>query len=621
MALRITFITALVLLLSACNMTLAEDITPPPNYVPPTAVPTLVLYPAKAPNVANGEAIYFEKCAACHGATGLGDGEQGIQLNVTVRAFGLAEIARPASPAQYYTMVTRGNIERFMPPFASLTDQERWDVTAYVLTLHTTPEQIERGKQLFEQNCANCSTDYFENQQVMSTQTAVELARIVKQGNDQVPAFGADFNEDDLWAVAAYLRTLSFDTAPLSTPEPVAAVASPVPVVTTPASPASPVETPVEASPAAPAVEPQPGFGSVRGSIENNTRENLPPNLTVTLTGFDHDVNDPSAGPVEVFSADATVNEDGSYSFDNIEMPVNRIFVARVAFEGITLQSEFAIVEEGAQLIEIPALALYGITEDTSGLVMDGMQVIFEYGTDSVAVYNLYSFRNPTDEIVFVPQDASGEIPFIKFPEGSFNFGFEPTQDSESFIPTENGFAIPPSDQAYGLVAFSSLNLSEAVNFSQAFTMPVPSINIFTPVGVEITDSRIVDLGVQTIQGFEYQIYESNAVVAGDSLQFTLSGSPTDAPTASTTGTNTGLLIGAAALGLALVGAGLWMNRQDKRTMDSEEELGDGFESTEEVMDAIIALDDLHGRKKIGEKAYQKRRAELKELLREEIGK
>ena len=68
----------------------------------------------------NGAAIFAEKCAPCHGETGLGDGEQGIQLGVTVPAFGLPEIARPASPAQWYTIVTRGNMERFMPPFTSL---------------------------------------------------------------------------------------------------------------------------------------------------------------------------------------------------------------------------------------------------------------------------------------------------------------------------------------------------------------------------------------------------------------------------------------------------------------------------------------------------------------------
>jgi len=148
----ILFITATILL-TACNFTLAEDVTPPPNYVPPTPAPTLgPLFPAQAPSTENGAAIFAEKCAPCHGATGLGDGPQGIQLGVTVPAFGLPEIARPASPAQWYTTVTRGNMERFMPPFASLSDQQRWDVVAYAMTLHTSEEEIAKGKGLFEDN-------------------------------------------------------------------------------------------------------------------------------------------------------------------------------------------------------------------------------------------------------------------------------------------------------------------------------------------------------------------------------------------------------------------------------------------------------------------------------------
>ncbi len=38
--------------------------------------------------------------------------------------------------------------------------------------------------------------------------------------------------------------------------------------------------------------------------------------------------------------------------------------------------------------------------------------------------------------------------------------------------------------------------------------------------------------------------------------------------------------------------------------------------SSEAVIDAIIALDDLHRAKKISDEAYQKRRAELKEILK-----
>ena len=58
----------------------------------------------------------------------------------------------------------------------------------------------------------------------MSALSEVELARIIKQGNDQVPAFGANLSEDEVWAVAAYLRTLSFDTGLRCLLQPLAAV-------------------------------------------------------------------------------------------------------------------------------------------------------------------------------------------------------------------------------------------------------------------------------------------------------------------------------------------------------------------------------------------------------------
>ncbi len=48
-------------------------------------------------------------------------------------------------------------------------------------------------------------------------------------------------------------------------------------------------------------------------------------------------------------------------------------------------------------------------------------------------VFNVYSFRNPSDEIIVVKLNENGEVPFIKSPEGSSGFGYEPMQDSEPF--------------------------------------------------------------------------------------------------------------------------------------------------------------------------------------------
>ena len=629
----ILIVTATIIL-TACNFTLAEDVTPPPNYVPPTPAPTLgPLFPALAPSTENGAAIFAEKCAPCHGATGLGDGPQGIQLGVTVPAFGLSEIARPASPAQWYTTVTRGNMERFMPPFASLSDQERWDVVAYAMTLHTSKEEIAKGKELFEANCANCSTDFFKDQSKMSALSEVELARIIKQGNEEVKAFGSDLSDDDMWAISAYLRTLTFDTAPVASAPASSSTPETLPVTETlastdagtPSAAGTPVGTEQVPATSEATTVVKAGFGTVSGSIENNTGAGLPSDMKVTLRGYDHGT-DPSAGPQEVFSQEGPLNADGSFVFENIEIPLNRIFTAEINYDGTNLQSDYAIVKEGDTRVSVPPIKLYKKTTDTSKLVVDEARIFFEYGTDNtVQVFNVYSFRNPTDEIIVVTLNENGEVPFIKPPEGSSGVGYEPMQDSEKFMQTQNGFAIPPSENAYGLITFASVSKAKKFEFSQEFVLPIATVTVLVPEGVTAKNTKLSDLGLQAIQNFNFQIYELNGVSAGEKVKLTISGTPKESTITSSTSTpaevssNKNLLIGAGALGVALILAGAWMYLQDRNRaegINGEEDAGDEFESSEDVIDAIIVLDDLHRAKKISDEVYQKRRAELKDVLK-----
>ena len=69
--------------LAAC-VSLASDITPPPGYVPPQPQPTAApVYPMVPPDPQAGAPIYAEKCAPCHGESGLGDGSQAGALSVS----------------------------------------------------------------------------------------------------------------------------------------------------------------------------------------------------------------------------------------------------------------------------------------------------------------------------------------------------------------------------------------------------------------------------------------------------------------------------------------------------------------------------------------------------------
>jgi hypothetical protein len=273
--------------------------------------------------------------------------------------------------------------------------------------------------------------------------------------------------------------------------------------------------------------------------------------------------------------------------------------------------------------VSLPPIKLYAKTDDTSKLVVDEARIFFEYGTDNVQVFNVYSFRNPTDEIIVVTLNENSEVPFIKSPEGSSGFGYEPMQDSESFLPMENGFAIPPSEGSYGMVTFASVPKAKEFEFSQEFVLPVATVTVFLPEGVTGENAAMTDLGVQAIQNFNFQLYELDNIGAGEKVTLTVSGTPKEAATASAStpeaASNRNLLIGAGALGIALILAGAWMYLRDRNRAGDEtgeQTEGDEFETSEDVMDAIIALDDLHRAKKISDEAYQKRRAELKEILK-----
>jgi mono/diheme cytochrome c family protein len=631
---RFVLLALFTLILAACNYTLAEDVTPPPGYVAPTPQPTLVLSPAQAPSVEAGKAIYAEKCAACHGETGLGDGAQGIQLGVTVPAFGLEEIARPATSADWFATVTRGRMERFMPPFTSLDDEQRWDVIAYAMSLHISEEQATRGREIFETNCKGCSTDFFKDQSKMSAMSEVALARLVKDGNESVPAFGANLSQDQLWDAAAYLRTLSFDysveqaaaPAPTSTPESVSGTNTPAAADS--GTPISVTEKVVTSEPATAAstIVAKEGFGTVSGSIENKTGEALPADMKITLRGYDHGA-DPSTGPQEVFSQDGVVNANGIYTFENIEMPLNRIFLAEIVVDGITMQSQYAIAREGLSSLAVPPLTLYGMTDDTSLLAVDDARVFIDYGDTELQYYGVYSFRNPTDKTILVDTKGNTEIPFIKMPAGTSIMGYETLQDSEPMVNTDKGIAIPPSDKSYGLLAFTSLPKKEKFDVAQQFILPATKLSIFLPEGVTAQGAKLTDEGVQNIQTTNFQMYSAQNIAAGETVNFSVSGEPklttsgteTSQPAADTNTTNTrqNLLIGAGLLGLALIVAGGWMylrdrNRGEEAIEDKEHE----FDSSEDVLDAIVALDDLHRAGKISDEAYHKRRAELKDILK-----
>ncbi len=606
---HIILLTLGTIFLAACNMTLAADVTPPPGYVPPTPMPTLgPLFPNQAPDVENGKDIYTEKCAACHGQAGLGDGEQSKDLPVSVIPIGLPEFSRDATPAQWYATVTQGNLERFMPPFNSLSDQERWDVVSYALTLHTTNEQVELGKTLVEQNCADCG-EAFTNLEMMSALSEDDLVKLIREGSANIPAFGSGLSDEDAYAAAAYIRTLTFAVPP----PPVVESATQTPAAAEAGTPSA-EGTPTDGTPQAQVTE-EPNTSVIRGSIENQTGGALPSDLKITLHGYDHGA-DPSAGPTEFLNTQGDVNPDGSYAFD-AELVEGQIYLTEVKVNGIDYQSVFAVVPADATELVLEPIIIYPTTDDIGVLKVEELQIFFDLASEEAQIFSVYFIRNDSDKTVTIEMSDGQTIPFISFPEGAAGLGYETTDSSAGFVSTENGFALPPSEEPYGLIAFASIPKSDEIKIVQPALLPIDSVSLYLPEGVTAEGDTLTDGGVQALQGANFHIYTASPIEKDGALEFTLSGEPATVTESPDITQNQTVLIGVGGLGVALIAAGVWMYLRDRKKLDEEDEDDeDTFEDTESNLDAIIALDDLHRAGKISDEAYKKRRDELMGALK-----
>ncbi len=641
---HITLLILLSLLLTACY-SLAEDITPPPNYVQPTPAPTLgALFPTAAPDAANGAVIYLDKCAPCHGPTGLADGPQAEMLPVPVPALGSLEVANRAAPAAWFAMVTQGNLTNFMPGFASLTDQERWDVVAYAHSLSVAPEQIEAGKSIYDANCAVChgpdgglaANANFNDLQLVSAKSLDDWAASVRQGKGIMPGFEGRLADGDVYAALAYIRTFAY-----SDPRDVSR-AEPAPADESEAAPEAVPPAEAESDPAAP-VETDDGLvasgGQVRGVVSSADGGFLPSGLKVMLYGFDHSAD---GGFSESLVLETEVATDGSYLFEGVEMPEGRAFYVSLTYEGVEYASDAAFVQDGQTSFELP-IQIYEAVSDPGLLEIGQAHVLLEFSTPGkVTVIHFLTVDNLSDKTIVPPAEGEPVVSF-RLPQGFENLQFEEGVLGGRFLPTADGFGdqarVVPGVGQYQLVFAYDLPFSAPSGLAAVFgggetemsiplTLPARAVTVLVPQGVKAQGAGLTDAGPQSMGGgMSFQMYRAGSLAAGQDLTFTISGSPSDAPSESAeTDVNQVLVIGAASLGIVLIAVGGFLYWRDRRQQEDdleedEESVADDEEDDEprmdedEILDAILALDDQFKAGNLAEPVYRERRAELKARL------
>jgi mono/diheme cytochrome c family protein len=619
-----------VFLLSACSFSLAEDITPPPDYQP-TEIPTPILtYPLVSPNSQKGEAIFTENCASCHGADGLGGGPQASQLPVPPIPIGDAETARQATPAYWYQVITRGNMEHYMPPFGEiLSDRQRWDVLAYVFSLSASPEAIAQGELLYQQNCAQCHGDQgqgdgpqaeaplpdFSDQQYISQTSLADFYQTVTQGvKDKMPGYAETLSDAERWTVSAYLRSFAY----LLTPETTAEEATSAPT-------ASPQPTEVaETQPGEPTPESIPNLGTVTGEVTNGSGGEVPSDLQLTLRGFDQ--------MSEVYTRTTTIQPNSTYVFTDVEMPEGRIYLVTAEYANLTYASNFASVDAETTNLELP-LTLFDTSTDASALITDRWHIFLDFPQEDILrVVELHIISNPSDRVIVPDEQGQPAITF-PLPEGATNLQFQDGQLGDRYLLTEDGFGdlspLQPGTGQYQILFAYELPYQRKVKVFHPINRPVESVIVLLPEGnIRLESDQLGRSGTKELEGSTFQVFRGASLSPEDGLEFSISGRFRPGGGQFQITQQSSLFIGLGALGVVLIVVGVWLYRRYQIEEGIAPEGSEPAkapsaldeEDPEALMDAILALDDLFEQGELPEEAYQQRRAELKARLREILG-
>lgn len=589
----IWFCLAFALLGLAAGCSLAGDVTPPPDYervVAQRETAQAPVMPASAPSVEMGQQVYERFCAECHGESGLGDGASASQVSGGVPALAEGDTLYLLRPSQAFQSITLGSGS--MPAFDSmLTAPQRWDALAYLYHLAANPAQISTGQAVYQQNCQQC---HGENGQggtgVPALNDPVRLASLADSEVVQtalqgrlpgMPAFEGQLSEDDLRSTAAYLRTEIFSD-------------------------------PGQDSWLNPSAGTNPANGpTITGEVFNVTNSSATSGLQVQLLGLD------AASGSLVYKRSGRVDAAGTYRFDNVKVVEGRTYVAAVTYQGVPYYSSTIEAREllNSHLINRP-VEVYEASRDVSQLSVARRHIFFDFTADgNLQMMDMLLLDNPLNVAVIGEEDGAAVLSF-NLPAGAQNLQLDDTT-GQRFVEVPGGFVdfqpVQPGTVSQVLYA-CELPYRSRLELSLPVQMDTDQLLVIVPAGsLKLAGSQLTSMGSQVLDGVNVELYSAAQLKAGSTLNLTLNGRlrrGLSMRSGSAASLGIGLLVLGSVMALALY---LYYRRQNHNLPI----LSTGSPQTpDEVMDAILALDDRYQAGKLNETSYQARRAELKERLR-----
>ena len=554
-----------------------------------------------------GQAIYIQKCAACHGDSGMGNGPQAAQLPFPPTQFADALTMRELTPSALFSVTQLGRIERFMPPFGdSTSDPDLWSVIAYAWSLHVAPEDLRAGEALYQANCAACHGDTGRGDGPQATAAVPDLTSLSRTaGQSQRAWFDtltaaastthasvAALTDEERWSALEYVRSFTL-------PPPVAR-------------------------------EFAPGPGIISGQVLNGTAGQAPPaGLPVVLRVFDQ-----FALAQQITT---TTSLSGTFAFADLSTEPGWFYLAGLDYAGVPYSTDVLTLTADLPTRDVP-VTVYETSNDSRTVAVERMHWFVEFDQNQLLVAELYFWSNDSDRIYV--GTAPGAVLTYTLPAGIQNLSIDGAQLGGRFQPTANGLVdtlpLPPGQGSRQMLLRYTIPYQAGASLDLTRTLPVPvrNLNVLAAdVGQQVQVSGLQANPPRQVEGVNYFNYSGNDLAAGQTVTLALSNLPrlTNAAPSGTDATASvldtpWLGIGlAAAGGLVLLGTVVYALRR-RPAGDDEDGLrleeappsaDDLTRQQQRLLLTIARLDDAYAAGNLPEAEYQAKRASLKaELLR-----
>lgn len=324
----------------------------------------------------------------------------------------------------------------------------------------------------------------------------------------------------------------------------------------------------------------------VRGQILNRTTgEPAPEGLNLMLHVWD-EAGSPK-GMVHGVSG-----PEGVIEFEDVVVEKDLFYVVMVTYQGATYYSDpVAALEDG--VLETIDVGIYETISDPSEVRADLFYLVFGFSQGGLSVSEIYGLSNLGERTVaniFTLEDGEEATFNISLPIDAANVSF-PSAPPNRYVTREGGFSdtqpLVPGVGSGQIRVNYILPYESELTLSRSLPFKTEEVNIYIPheIGVSMTVLEAEYQGVELIgmESTAYELYRLGPLGKGDHVEITFSGTPINLSSSEdqqvrSNSFEPGVLIGGAALGVALLVFGFWLWRREE-VVEPEEDMVEDLSS------------------------------------------